>query len=158
LDIAENAVLNSASGKAGRRFLTYIWSQTARKALIQMGSDPSSSPMLDRAPIFQHVLDSRYFPLFAFSSPFSSLSLLFLPFSVKRVYRMWYMPELKLLSLPAHHFKMDKALIIPIVADGKSLGLVGLANGRFSSDDARVLFESLPMAWLTVVSLSLDHL
>lgn len=124
LDIAENAALNSASGKSGRRFLTYIWSNSAKKALLQMGSDPSSSPMLDRAPIFQYVLDSR----------------------------MYYIPDLKLLSLPSNHFKMDKALILPIVVDGKSLGLVGFANGRFTNDDARVLFESLPMAWLTVIS------
>lgn len=67
---------------------------------------------------------------------------------------MYYIPDLKLLTLPSNHFKMDKALIIPIVVDGKSLGLVGLANGRFSPDDARVLFESLPMAWLTVISSS----
>lgn len=63
LDIAENAALNSASGKSGRRFLTYIWSNSAKRALLQMGSDPSSSPMLDRAPIFQYVLDSRLLSL-----------------------------------------------------------------------------------------------
>ena len=88
-----------------------------------MGMD-LSIPMLERSPIFQYVLDSR--------QP--------------------YQPDLKLLTLPPNHMKLTSALLVPIVVDGKALGLAGFGGGIYSPGDANVLFESLPSAWMTVIA------
>lgn len=84
-----------------------------------------SVPMLERTPIFQYVIDSR------------------LP----------YIPDLKLVSLPANHFPLSSAMLVPIVVDGKSLGLAGFANGKYNpQEDSAILFESLANAWIAVIS------
>jgi hypothetical protein len=123
MDIAENQALASAS-KIKTRFLTYIWSITAKKMLKEMGEDLSASPMLEKAPIFQYVLDSR----------------------------MPYSADIKMLNLPKKHPPMTSALLIPIVIDNKSLGLVGLANANATEQDIEVLFQSLPNAWMSIIT------
>jgi hypothetical protein len=56
------------------------------------------------------------------------------------------------LALPKNHLKLTSALLVPIVVDGKCLGLVGLANGNYTQEDAQVLFSSLPTAWIAIIS------
>ena len=104
--------------------MTYILSKSTREAAKAMGPD-QHAPRLDRAATFQYAIDSR--------QP--------------------YIPDLKLVSLPENHFTLHSAMLIPIVVDGKSLGLAGFANGRYNfKEDPEILFESLANAWITVIS------
>ena len=74
LDVPENTILSSASKRTGRKFLrfdilqiefpywqklSYVWSKGAKEYMKAMNYDNGSTPMLDRSPIFQYVLDSR---------------------------------------------------------------------------------------------------
>ena len=38
------------------------------------------------------------------------------------------------------------------MVDGKTLGLAGFGNGSYTQEDGEVLFESLPSAWIGVIS------
>lgn len=138
LDVPENSVLQNTGQKkeglfyltfllnfiaAGNRFLCYIFSKTARETAKKMGFE--HGPMLERSPIFQYVIDSR----------------------------MPYIPDLKLITLPANHFPLLSAMLVPIVVDGKTLGLAGFGNGRYNAtEDSAILFESLANAWIAVIS------
>ena len=47
---------------------------------------------------------------------------------------------------------MNTALLLPIVVDGKTLGICGFANGTYTQEDAQVLFSSVPTAWISIIS------
>ena len=89
-----------------------------------MGMTTHNLPVLERSPISTYVLDSR--------AP--------------------YFPDLSLLRLPANHFPMHKALFVPIIVDGKPMGLAGFANGNYDQDDANIIMEILTTAWVSVIS------
>lgn len=42
-------------------------------------------------------------------------------------------------------------MLVPIVLNGISVALMGLANGSYSQQDAEVLLETLPSMWTAVV-------
>ena len=115
---------NTNTDVIAKKFIGIIFSKGARVIAKQMGMDNSDIPMLERSPISQYVLDSR--------EP--------------------YFPDLSLLRLPPNHFPLHKALFVPILVDGKPMGIAGFGNGNYDQQDAGIILETLTSAWISVIS------
>eukprot|EP01080_Neovahlkampfia_damariscottae_P010560 gene10560-3079_t len=126
LNIATNASLGANLNQKHWEeieFLEYVWSTSTSSLVQEMNSFGLNSPKLTKSPLFRQILLSKK-PVFIQGD------------SVK---------------LPDNHFTIENALLIPIVVNKSSVGLLGMANGNFSSIDLEIIFEILPRMWQTII-------
>lgn len=112
------------------RFMSYVFSDTAQKIMesVMEGLNP---PVMKKAATLLKVAQDKKYLLIEDTSG---------------------------LKFPPKHFPMNNCLLVPIVVNNSTCGIVGLANGKFTDIDGQVLQDVLSTSWLALLQESFARL
>jgi hypothetical protein len=111
-------------------FMKYVFSKTAEKIRTNVMKH-FSPPNLKRAKLLLEVVKTQKPMLFK---------------------------DTTTVKLPDGHFPLASILVIPIVVSLETVGLVGLANGKYKENDGKILSDVFSQSWFYLLQESLSRM